>query len=168
MLRVAVAILAGLGALVAVAALIGVALPRAHTVSRSTTLARPAAAVFAVLQDVEQFPAWRSDVTSVEVLSPAPARRWREHGRDGTITFETTESRPPSRMVTRIADPSLPFGGSWTYVLAPSNGGTALTITEDGEVYNPLFRFMSRFVFGHTGTLDRFFADLHRRLDKPA
>jgi hypothetical protein len=29
-------------------------------------------------------------------------------------------------------------------------------ITEDGEVYNPIFRFMSRFVFGHTHTMDAY------------
>ena len=33
-------------------------------------------------------------------------------------------------------------------------------ITENGEVYNPLFRFMSRFVFGHTATIDKYLEDL--------
>jgi hypothetical protein len=27
-------------------------------------------------------------------------------------------------------------------------------ITEDGEVYNPVFRFVSRFILGHTRTMD--------------
>jgi hypothetical protein len=65
-------------------------------------------------------------------------------------------------MVTRIADKTLTFGGAWTYELSPQGGGTRLVITEHGEVYNPLFRFMSRFVFGHTATLDRYLADLGR------
>ena len=42
-------------------------------------------------------------------------------------------------------------------------GGTALRITEDGEVYNPLFRFMSQFVFGHHATVDTFLTDLGRK-----
>jgi hypothetical protein len=33
-------------------------------------------------------------------------------------------------------------------------GKTLVTITERGEVYDPLFRFMSKFVFGHTSTMD--------------
>ena len=37
------------------------------------------------------------------------------------------------------------------------------TITEDGEVYNLIFRFMSRFVFGHTATMDAFLKNLERR-----
>jgi hypothetical protein len=38
-----------------------------------------------------------------------------------------------------------------------------VTITEDGEVSNALFRFMSRYVFGHTATLDAYLASLARR-----
>ena len=60
----------------------------------------------------------------------------------------------------RIADPDLPFGGTWTYELKPDGGGTQLVITERGEVYNPIFRFMSRFVFSHTATMERFVASL--------
>ena len=42
----------------------------------------------------------------------------------------------------------------WTYELTPADSGTLLTITESGEVYNPIFRFISRFVIGHTGTME--------------
>jgi hypothetical protein len=59
-------------------------------------------------------------------------------------------------MVTRIADPEQPFGGTWTFELAPADGGTRLTITERGEVYNPIFRALGRFVFGHTATIDQY------------
>ena len=42
-------------------------------------------------------------------------------------------------------------------------GGSDLTITEDGEVYNVIFRFMSRFVFGHHATMDAFLKNLQAR-----
>jgi hypothetical protein len=38
-----------------------------------------------------------------------------------------------------------------------------LHITEDGEVYNPLFRFMQRVIFGPYGTLERYQRDLGRK-----
>ena len=38
-----------------------------------------------------------------------------------------------------------------------------LQITEDGQVHNPIFRFMSRFVFGYTATIDGFLKDLHAK-----
>jgi hypothetical protein len=71
---------------------------------------------------------------------------------------------PDRLLVGRIADANLPFGGSWTYELAPDAGGrTTLTITEDGEVYNPIFRFMSRFVMGHDATIKQYLSDVGKR-----
>lgn len=65
--------------------------------------------------------------------------------------------------MTRILDTNLGYSGKWTYVFASENGGARLTITEDGEVSNALFRFMSRYVFGHTATLDAYLSSLARR-----
>jgi hypothetical protein len=159
MLRILILILGVLIALILLLVAIGYALPIGHVATRETRLAAPPERVFSVLRDVEKFPRWRSDVKSVEVLATTPALRWRERG-DNDITFEMETVDAPRKIVTRIADRTLPFGGSWTYELSPQDGGTRLAITENGEVYNPLFRFMSRFVFGHTATLDRYLADL--------
>jgi hypothetical protein len=46
--------------------------------------------------------------------------------------------------------------------VAPRGERTLLRITEEGEVYNPLFRFMSRYVFGHYRTLEQYARDLGR------
>ena len=76
---------------------------------------------------------------------------------------DVVESDPPRRIVTRIP-PGGPFGGTWTCEIAPVDGGTTLTIIEHGEVYNPMFRFLSRFVFGHYGTQERFLRAVATRL----
>jgi hypothetical protein len=86
--------------------------------------------------------------------------RWREHTGSESLGFEMNSSSPPTRLVTRITDEGIPFGGGWTFELAPARDGTSLTITERGSVYNPLFRFVSRFVMGHTKTIDEYAADL--------
>ena len=163
MLRLALRIIGVLAALVAMIVGVGYALPVAHVASRSASVRQPPEAIFAVITDVARFPDWRSDVTSVEVLSPTPLR-WREHGSNGDITFVADDVSRPTRLVTRIDDPSLPFGGTWTYELTPAGGGTTLTITEHGEVYNPVFRVMSRYVFGQTATMDAYLASLQKRL----
>jgi len=163
MLRVALLVLAALVILVLIVVAIGYALPVAHVASRTAAFRQTPDEIFAVLTDVAHFPQWRSDVTGVEILGSSPLR-WREHGSNGDITFVVDESSKPTRLVTRIDDRSLPFGGTWTYELAPATGGTAVTITERGEVYNPLFRFMSRFVFGHTATMEAYLAALQKRL----
>ena len=93
---------------------------------------------------------------------------FREEGSNGTVNYELAEDVPNQRMVTRILDTDLGYSGKWTYVLAPENGATRVTITEDGEVSNVLFRFMSRYVFGHTATLDGYLRSLAKRFGESA
>jgi hypothetical protein len=77
--------------------------------------------------------------------------------------YAIVEQSPPHRFVTAIVKKGLPFGGTWTYEFAPSGAETKLTITERGEVYNPFFRFVSRFVMGHTKSIDDFMAALRAK-----
>jgi uncharacterized protein YndB with AHSA1/START domain len=89
---------------------------------------------------------------------------WAEHGSNGRITLAVEKSEPPRLLVLRIADPDLPFGGTWTYEVAPASGGSTLTITERGEIYNPIFRAMARFVFGYEATMAAYLDALEKRV----
>ena len=164
MVRIAILTLGGLGAFLLAVVAFGYALPVAHVATRDAVLPAPPERVFTAITAVEAFPGWRSDVREVEVTARTPHLQWRERGSNGTIAYEAQENEPPRRLVTRITDKTLPFGGTWTFTLEPSAGGTKLTITENGEVYNPLFRVMSRYVFGHTATIDRYLGDLQKYL----
>ncbi len=156
-LIIVVVLIVLVGAIVA----IGSRLPRNHVASRSLVVRGAPADVYAIVRDVENAPSWRGGVKRVELLSPT---RFREHGKNGVVTYEIVEDAPPRRMATRIVDQDLGYSGSWTYELAPDAGGTRVTITEYGEVSNPLFRFLSRYVFGHTATMDAYLASLSKRL----
>jgi uncharacterized protein YndB with AHSA1/START domain len=152
-------------ALIAIVLVVGWMLPVRHRVSREATYAVTPDSLFETLVNTEAFPSWRSDIQRVETLPPMNGKRsFREVGKHGTITYVVEDEAPAQRLVTRIADPSLPFGGSWTYELTPAGTGTTLRITEDGEVYNPVFRFVSRFVLGHDTTINRFLKDLGTRV----
>ena len=147
----------GLVSLVAVVAVVGWLLPVGHVASRSASVNRPPADVYALVADVASYAQWWSDISTVEMLPADPGIvRFREHMTTGPVVMEVAEAVPPQRFVTRIADPDQPFGGTWTFEIAPENGGSRLTITERGEVYNPIFRFMSRFIFGQTATMESF------------
>jgi hypothetical protein len=80
------------------------------------------------------------------------------------MTLEVTELDPPRRMVTRIADEGLPFGGTWTYELELAAGWTCVTLTEDGEIYNPFFRFVARFILGYDATMRTYLDGLEARM----
>ena len=164
MLRITLLVLGAIVVLILALIALGYALPVGHVATRDAQFAATPERVFDALTNVQEFPKWRSDVESVEVVSRAPRLQWREQSGGDTVTFEVQERDQPRRLVTRIADRTLPFGGSWTFALQPDGSGTRLTITENGEVYNPLFRVMSRFVFGHTATIERYLDDLRRYL----
>ena len=152
--------------LVALVAVIGWTLPQHHRASVSRSYRATPSALFTLITDVKSFPTWRSDVRSVEQLPDEGGhRRWRESTGSGSpITYEVERMVPDQLLVGRIADRNLPFGGSWTYELAPGGADeTTLTITEDGDVYNPVFRFVSRFVMGHSATITRYLDDVQKR-----
>jgi hypothetical protein len=151
-MKIVLVIVALLVAIAIVIYIIGSRLPVHHVVTRSAELNAPQQQVYALIRDVAAAPAWRSDVKRVEIISPA---QFREHGEHGAVTYDIIDDVPPRTFVTRIADRNLGYGGSWTWEVAPSGAGTRLTITENGEVTNIFFRFMSRFVFGHTATIDK-------------
>ncbi|MEO5904422.1 MAG: SRPBCC family protein [Gemmatimonadaceae bacterium] len=145
--------------------IVGMALPQSHVAQRSAHLSAPPERVWSAISDVAAYPTWRSDVSSVEMLTSGGGKvAWREISPKGSkLAFEATTSDAPSHLVTFITDKGIPFGGSWDYRIMPEGTGSRITITENGEVYNPFFRFVSRFVLGHTATLDSYLKSLAAR-----
>lgn len=151
--------------LVAVVAIIGMLVPRKHVASRTAKYQQSADTVWETITDFESAPAWRTDLKTVERLPDLNGHAvWAEISRQGRMPYEVTVSEPPNQMVLRIVDDKLPFGGTWTYeIAATEDGGSTLTITENGEIYNPIFRFMARFIFGYHGTMETYLKDLGRK-----
>lgn len=152
-------------AVVLIVVVIGALLPRDHVATATRRIAAAPAVVWRAISEPGRYAEWRPDVQRVELLEPgAHGPSWREHSKNGVIRFATDALDTPRRMVTRIADDGLPFGGTWEYRVEPDGeNATLVTITERGSVYNPLFRFVSRFVMGHTATIDAYLRALDLR-----
>jgi uncharacterized protein YndB with AHSA1/START domain len=162
--RIAAWAVGGLLGLALLVFLVGSFLPVRHSVTVAREVPAKPDEVWAVINAVEEFPEWRPGVTRVERLEPIggwPA--WREEGPDGAITFAVAAVEPSRMLVTEIVDDGLPFGGRWTYTLEPTATGTRLTITEDGFVYNPIFRIVSRFFMGYETTANTYLDALAAR-----
>jgi hypothetical protein len=158
-------ILAAVVVLVALVAVIGVMMPREHTASRAMRFRPKPADLFATVSDFARYPEWRPGVSRVDVEGPmGPGAIIREHGANGTIPYRVEVFEPPSKIVTRIADPSLAFGGTWTFEVFQNDSGSELVLTENGEIYNPIFRVLAKFFFSPYETIDTYMADLKRRL----
>ena len=134
-------IVGGLLVLVAAVVAVGFLLPRNHKASRTLRLTRPPADVWPVLIQATE----ASDVP-VDVL----------------------ERDPPRRLVTRVSEKEKNFGGTWTITIAPTASGSDVTITEDGWVANPIFRFVSRLLIGHHATMDALLKNVAKTLSEPA
>lgn len=165
MLRIIGAIIGVLVVAGIVVALLGARLPVAHVATRTIVLPVPPDSVFATITDFAGATAWRRDLKSVEVTPPVEGKRTRftEVSGSGSMTLEVEMLQPPNRLVTRIAGEGMPFGGAWAYAVVPEGAGSRVTVTEHGEVYNPVFRFVSRYVMGHASTIEAYLKALGAR-----
>lgn len=141
--------------------LVGSLLPVGHRAEAEAIVPGSADAVWDRVCDVAAFPQWRRDLREVRVVGQHPLR-WVEVDRDGEeLPLELALAEPRRRLKTRIAGGDLPFGGTWTYDLTIVDGGrTRVRITEDGEVYHPVFRVASRLLMDPTQTLRSYLEDL--------
>ena len=160
-MKIALYIAAVLVLLIVGVVVIGALLPKHHVASRSAVFRTRAPQLFALIAGAQE---WRSDVKTCEVFGKDGRTFQRETSQHGqTVVYELQGSQPPNRIERRIATENLPYAGMWTFDLEPEsvNGlapgqATRVRITEDGEVYNPVFRFVSKFIMGQTAMQDAY------------
>ena len=110
------------------------------------------------INDYSSMPLWRIDLDKVTETSDGI---WQELSKSGDIIkFETIESVSQKRLVRKIVGEGLLFGGSWTFELSTQDDNTYINITENGEVYNIIFRFVARYIMGHHSSMDKYLSQL--------
>lgn len=155
-------------AIVGLVALIGMFLERDHVVSRTRHFAAPREVAWSVIRDVARHSEWRSDVERVELVTDVGGKSgFRERGSHGAVLYAIDVDEAPAKLVTRIADDSLPYGGTWTIEIRAVDGGCEVTITERGFVKNPIFRFLSKTVFSRAATMEKYLDALSKKLAQP-
>lgn len=154
-----------LAALFAAMAIIGLFVSRAHRATSSVSLRQPVDSVWKIVRDIGGGPSWWPAIKRVERLPDRDGREvWRQKMSGFDVPIIVLEAVPLRKLVTQI-DPKAraAFGGTWTYELAPDGTGTHISVTEAGWIGNPVFRFMSRFLFGYYGSLDGYLKALGKR-----
>lgn len=155
MLRFLLMIVTAMLVIVGVAFAFGSSLPREHVATSRIELAQPIDQVWTVVRNPAALRGVWGDLTSAERVTDASGRETWVQVVDGfEMRLQVTEAQPPRRMVTTVvADAEAPFGGSWTYVLVSTPGGTQVTITEAGYINSPFYRLMGR-MFGLHGSIE--------------
>lgn len=157
-----VLIIAGiLVALVLVVLVIGLLTPEQHRATRSVNINQPPQVIWVAINDHGNEQKWRDDITSVTAAGERNGKPiWQENYKDGnTVQLLTTESTPPTRMVREIAEEG-PFSGRWEIDIKPNGTGSIVRVTEIGRVPNPFFRFVSKYIIGHTTFMERYLTNL--------
>jgi hypothetical protein len=88
------------------------------------------------------------------INDPVATKGW-----GGDSKTEVVEQDAPRLLVRKIVGETA-FGGTWTFEIAPEgHDASTLTITERGEINNPLFRTVMR-VVGQTRGIDAYLTKL--------
>ena len=154
------AILVGLILLVVI---IGLILPKAHRATHMARFKQRPEEIFALIAGPQD---WRG-VKRTELASDGGVRRWSEEAGWHAVTFEQTANEPPYRFGSKIVDKGLPYSGNWTWEITATDEGCTCRITEEGEVSNPIFRVVGRFVIGYTKTIDDYLNALGKKFSEP-
>ncbi len=157
------AVLIGLAGL---AWLSGFLLPVRHEASASVRLQASPEAVWAVLTAVENYPRWRSDVATSEIIRSKPVLTWRQTDLKGRVMTHTEGlDRPIEKWADHLSGGDLDVGGERVFlIVGDSSGGSTVALTESAEIKDPLARFRARFVTGYTKDLKQVTDDLRKRL----
>lgn len=158
--------LGGIGFLVVAVLTIGALQPVKHVATRTVELDASTERVWALITDYANMPKWRKELLKVEMKLDANGQQvWQEFENEKeSLDFETIEQIELKKLVRKIVGEKLAFGGTWTLELSADGDKTNLTITENGEVYNVLFRFVSKFIMGHYASMDKYIMQLKTAL----
>ena len=134
---------------------IGRNLPEEHTATQTRVFATSPEELWSIITNYPEYEKWRYQLKSVKILAEKDGyQTWQEVNlRNKTITYIEIEKQAPVRLVAQIDDTGMPFGGQWIYELTPEESGTRLTITEDGKIYNPIFRFIAHYFMDETQSM---------------
>ena len=143
---------------------LGSRLPETHMASVTEVVPASEQKVWGLITDVSAQPNWRTGLKSVTMLpSENGAPCWAETQSSMTMPLCADVREEPTKQVVRIADPKLPFGGSWTYLLEPAGeNATKVTITEQGTTGPAMWRFVGHYVLGEDGSIKQYLGDLKR------
>jgi uncharacterized protein YndB with AHSA1/START domain len=168
MLKWILIVVGALLAVVLVTMLVGAFMPREHVAASFITLRQPPDSVWQVVRDLGAAPEWWSGLESSQrasLESEGGQERWIQKMKSGSeLPILVVREDPPRLLVTRIDVPDdATFGGTWTYEIEPADGGSRVTVTENGFINNLLFRFLSNTVLGMHGTMDAYLRALGSR-----
>lgn len=141
----------------------GWAQDEAHTASGSAVINAKVADVFARQADVQGQTKWRPELKEVRDYKAGEdgLAEWTEDwGRGRVVTLRHEEIVPDKRIKVKLEGPGGAFYGTWTFEFEPAEGGTRVTITEEGGIPNAFIRGMYSLMAAPDATLKKHLDEL--------
>ncbi len=139
--------------------LAGSLLPRETIVSRTLQLGKTREEVWKLITDFPGQTKWRSRIKRIEKID---SNKWREIYKGGReVILETKERREPELLLRELKGKD-GIKGTWTVEIAKAADGCWVTVTEKGEIRNPFFRFVGRYIIRRASHVECYLRDLAR------
>ena len=147
---------------------LGSRLPVSHVATVTAVINAPQAVVWQKMEDVKTQPQWRKELNGIDdAASQGGHPCWTEVQKHMRMLLCEDLTAAPSTRIVRIADPTLPFGGLWTYELQPIDAGSSrLTITENGSTWPPIWRFLGHYAFHEDSSIKLYESELQQSFAK--
>ncbi|MBM9500987.1 SRPBCC family protein [Leptospira sp. 201903071] len=143
---------------------VGASLPIEHSSSLERFFSAPSDRIYSLILNFKEYPSWRPNLKKIEEISSSSWKETDSHNE--TLTYSFVQERKNELVESKIMDEDKPFGGSWTFELSSVPNGTKLKITENGKVFSPVFRFFSKYVFGHTATIRTYLEFMEKEIQR--
>ena len=143
-------------------------LPREHRASSAIEVAATPEELWPLVSDLEGQADWCAMIHSVSVSETADGQKlYTQVGDMGPMPLLITASEEPSRFKTEIQGDDLGWGGTWEWTVEPTDGGSRVSIVEEGWVENPMLRFLSHRVMGLHYGMDQMLTLLAAEVGSP-
>lgn len=123
----------------------GSTIPEGHTVSGSEVIKADIDDVFAMQSNVQEYPKWHDLVAEIKDYKENEdgTASWTEIWKDGNEFGMKRTAYVRNKIIrVEIEDRAEVFNGSWTFDFEEVEGGTKVTITENGNIPNNFIRGM--------------------------
>jgi hypothetical protein len=147
----------------------GTTLPEGHTASGSAIINAEVEEVFGLQADVRKAPEWNGTVAEIRDYKESEdgTASWTEIWADGNeFAMKRTAYVEDKLIRVEIEDKAEVFNGSWTFEFEEVEGGTRVTITEQGNIPNSFVRGMFNLVTEPDATLKEHLARLKRETEE--
>lgn len=152
--------------LIAMIYLIGSLMDVKHVATIERKLKMGSDETWIVLTNYKEYTSWRNGIKELTIDSTNHWTEKNSHGDNVSYQLEVVDDK--RTFITRIINKDLAYGGYWEFSISPLQDGCLVKITENGEVFNPIFRFMAKYFFGHETTLKNYMRDLEVKSKSPS